>query len=46
MILDIWVQDDICEYMIENLEYDTGVWLHNGCLYTDMYIMPMTKCMI
>ena len=46
MILGIWVQNDICEYMIENVDYDTCVWLHNGCLYTDMYIMPMMKCMI
>ena len=43
---DIWAQNGICEYMIENVEYDTCVWLHNGCLYTDIYIMPMTKCMI
>ena len=46
MIPDIWVQDDMCEYMIENVEYDTCVWLHNGCLYTNMSIKPMIKFMI
>ena len=38
MIRDIWIQNDICDYMIENMKYDTCVWLHNGC-YTRICIL-------
>ena len=37
MIRDIWIQNDMCDYMIEPVKYDTCVWLHNVAIHGYVY---------